>query len=508
MSATHPVEPPTPHPPTLAALWFAALVVAAIGTWLLFRAQPGLNWGIVTLSAALALVGGGRRWAVPDPAGARFARHATLLGTLALGLALATGAALTADGAAHVLIAVTACGLFAVAIDGSPGRSGVATFPFRVAGRVGLEVLRRLDETFFLASSARWRPLIRGTAVAIPVVLLFGVMLAAADPVLATARDQLVHLLTSWDALPRALFFGSLFVATAGACGRMARGHVSTGGARPLPDRAGIGAVERAIVLAAVTLLFAGFLVLQVSYLFGNLPSTTGSGVTFAEYARRGFAELTVVTTLCIVLIALLDHGVSRGSSRWPVRLLELVLLAELGLLLASAFRRLVLYETAYGFTIARVYGQASMVWLTVVLGVVGLELRRRFDGHRVVRRALVAAILLIVTMIYWNHEAWIVRRNVARVASTRQFDVRYAVWWLSPNAVPALVGALAELPPDVAASVRVELFGRYGTPGQDQRRWYEWNLRWAQARSALRELHGGRAPLVGGGVGSTFPTR
>jgi len=163
----------------------------------------------------------------------------------------------------------------------------------------------------------------------------------------------------------------------------------------------------------------------------------------------------------------------------------------ELALLLVSAFRRLLLCEDAYGFTTARLYGQVYMVWLAVVLSLVALELRRGLDGHRVVRRAGVAAALTLTGLIYWNHEAWIVQRNVARFAATRQFDARYAVWSLSLNAVPALIAALDKLPPDAAGPLRLELVKRYGTASPENLRWYEWNLRRAWAQRALSGIHG-----------------
>jgi Domain of unknown function (DUF4173) len=147
----------------------------------------------------------------------------------------------------------------------------------------------------------------------------------------------------------------------------------------------------------------------------------------------------------------------------------ELVLLGELALLLVSAFRRLLLYEDAYGFTTARVYGQVYMVWLAVVLSLVALERRRGLDGHRVVRRAGVAGALMLTGLIYWNHEAWIVQRNVARFAAPRQFDARYAVWSLSLNAVPDLIAALDTLPADAAGPLRFELTRRHGSAAPEE---------------------------------------
>ena len=37
-------------------VWAAAIIVAAIGAWLMFDAMPGINWGIWTACASVGLV--------------------------------------------------------------------------------------------------------------------------------------------------------------------------------------------------------------------------------------------------------------------------------------------------------------------------------------------------------------------------------------------------------------------------------------------------------------------
>ena len=68
-----------------------------------------------------------------------------------------------------------------------------------------------------------------------------------------------------------------------------------------------------------------------------------------------------------------------------------------------------------------------------------------------------------MTVLLYWNHEAWIVRQNVGRFLRTDQLDTSYLVWGLSPNATPALVGSISQLPPPLAGQVRDGLRQRYG---------------------------------------------
>ena len=268
----------------------------------------------------------------------------------------------------------------------------------------------------------------------------------------------------------------------------------------------GLGGQERLIVLGSVAALFGLFLALQLSYLFGDPAAAVGSGVTYAEYARRGFAELSTAASLCVLLILLLGGAFGRWDA--PDRLdgagraVSLLLLSETGLLLASAFRRIWLYEAAYGFTTTRLYAQAYMVVLGIVLALVAFELRGRVSARRVLRRAAGLGWAAVAALGCWNHEAWLARENIERALETGRLDAGYLVWILSPNAVPALVGGAGRLPPALADEVHVRLRDRYETVTRLHHcRWYEWNLGGSEAARALHQagiaIGGAREPLV-----------
>src|SRR5690606_14591714 len=140
-------------------------------------------------------------------------------------------------------------------------------------------------------------------------------------------------------------------------------------------------------------------------------------GVTFAEYARRGFFELTFVAAACGALLTLMRGGDGRPGDARVIQLLELTVVAEVVLLLVSAFRKMLLYEAAYGYTVSRLWGQGIMVVLAFSLGALALELRHSFGVNRLARRSALAAAAMLLVFTYWNHEAWITRRNLDRFA-------------------------------------------------------------------------------------------
>src|SRR5262245_58478831 len=186
-------------------LWSAAFVVAALGTWTLWSAAPGVNWGLWTFVAAAGGV-----------ACARFigGRPGVRVGLCAVACALGAGAAVTADSFFHVLIFLGVTWLFALAAylaDGPRGeRIGLALgslAPFVIMPLSLLEAGRRAGELTMVLGTERHRPVLRGSLLASMVVAVFAIILAGADPILAALRDELVLVLEQLEFIPRLIFF-------------------------------------------------------------------------------------------------------------------------------------------------------------------------------------------------------------------------------------------------------------------------------------------------------------
>jgi hypothetical protein len=251
-----------------------------------------------------------------------------------------------------------------------------------------------------------------------------------------------------------------------------------------------LGSGERLILIAGVTALLWLFIAVQLSYMFGNLPRITGSGITFAEYARRGFGELTIVSLATALHITGSERYGERDRRTGRTRMLTIALIVAVVLILGSAFYRVILYENAYGFTTARLYGQAFMVVVAVAVGTMTLEVVGELDTGRLFRRVSAAALLMLISLIYWNHEAWIADRNIDRFAATGKLDAGYLARELSLDAVPAIVDGIARLPEPARSELRSALARRYVNRQQIfERDWFEASISRAKARSALETL-------------------
>jgi hypothetical protein len=479
-------------------VWILATVGGAVAAGILFDAALGVN-----LVAWIALVAAGL--VAMRPRDDRTWR--TLALPLGFAVALAASAAVTASAAAQFVALMLAMSLLALATLISALRPSPRTYgpvfiliaPIRAFVMTVGSAVQTVGAGAGSIGVIRRHPALRGAILATPVALLFAGLFAAADPLFARGRDAVTDLFTSVDAIPRLVFFvaATLFVLGAYA-------YAASTGARDVapperPSRLPVpGTTERTIVIATAAVLSWLFVALQVVYLVGDAPARPGSGITFAQYAHRGFGELSVLATVAVLLVV---GALGQREATQPPRRLcvwVLALLAAVAGVLASAFHRVALYEGVYGFTTARVHAQAYMLVVLAVLALCALETVRGFDTARLARATMTAALVGICAMSFWNDEAWVVRADVARFAGTKRLDVHYLARRLSPDAYPALLAALPALPASQRQQLASALWPRATCTLRRGTRWFEWNLRRSRARAALAAHGYPLTPAVG----------
>ena len=326
--------------------------------------------------------------------------------------------------------------------------AALARPPSLVSAGVDLGAVRR-------RGGSHLAPVARGCLLALPVLTVFTCCLASADEVFADYVSDLFHLeflphLGEW--LWRGAMIGAVAWVVAGslACAIHRREEPDKVLA---PEKAfddlrqtvRLGFVEVTTLLTSVDLLFLVFVWIQFTYLFGGRTNITLEGYTYAEYARRGFFELLLVSLMALGLILILYHLTRRDTARQErlfILLSSLMILFVL-VILASAFQRLMLYEDAFGYTRLRLYGHVFMLWLGAVFGWFLVLLWRR--SGRFAIGVFVAAIGFLVTLNLINPDALIAERNLARYQATGKLDVYYLIT-LSDDAVPALLRARDQL--------------------------------------------------------------
>lgn len=213
-----------------------------------------------------------------------------------------------------------------------------------------------------------------------------------------------------------------------------------------LPKSFTLGAIEMTIVLGLMNLLFLSFVIVQIPYLFGGMDLVQSTpDFKLAEYARRGFGELVLVAAL-VLPILLFSHWLLRKDA--PVnekiyRILAGIQIALLFVIMISATQRLLLYtgNLGYGLTSARLYPMAFMVWMGIIFAWFALTVLRGVR-EQFAWGALWSALFVIGTLHVLNPDDLITRTNVRLMQEGRSFD-SYYVTDLSDDAVPALLESM-----------------------------------------------------------------
>ncbi len=494
----------TAFAPARPAIHGAARVVATAaaiglsGQFLFFDVGLGINFPIFIA----AFLGAG--WALRRPAPVPVRRDLWLAPAA---IAFAAFTAIRADTTIVTLDLLTAVGLTAAALASFGGRrvlarpfGDVVNLGFGAAGWTlagGAHAVSAAQSSLPSASTALNRarpalPFVRGMFIAIPVVLVFVALFAAADAVFASIIEDLWRVDLDPGDVPGRMIL-------AGIVGWLAAGALALAASKPPADAADrpsvrwrLGHTEAVTVLVAVNAVFLGFVLLQAAYLFGGLDTMRAIGMTYSDYARRGFFELVAVAVLAGGLVVVLEQVARQRSKLLIGMAIGLVLLT--GVVLVSAGLRLRLYQEAYGWTELRLYVIATIVLLGAGLLALGITLvtdRVRWIGHVLVVTALVIGLGLNV----FGPVRFITEQNVARFTDpgiiredgNAGLDAYYAAS-LGDDAIPDLVRALPLLD-DYEASVLRDLlaFRREEllfAPGLNA--WQAWNAGRNAARAAL----------------------
>ncbi|MCW1971039.1 MAG: DUF4173 domain-containing protein [Anaerolineae bacterium] len=300
-----------------------------------------------------------------------------------------------------------------------------------------------------------WRRVLVGIFISLPLLLVFGGLFAAADAGFARIVRRIFNLNLT-ELIARLIFIFVILWMGIGLLSTLILPIFRNIGKSSLPAPVKLGLVEFGLPLVALTLLFATFVVLQLTYLFGGEAMVSvASGLTYADYARRGFFELVMVAMLLLLVLLLTDWLMDKSDTRALTffRITASILIALMAVVMVSAFQRMWLYTQIYGLSELRLYPTAFMLWLAVTFGWFMLTtLRGR--TQRFIFGAMVAGFATLLVLNLINPDALIVRFNAQRAGglvplaprASRSFDSEY-VTQLSADAVPTVVEIMPSLP-------------------------------------------------------------
>ena len=258
--------------------------------------------------------------------------------------------------------------------------------------------------------------------------------------------------------------------------------------AAAVSTRKGLNALTVNTVLAMVCLMYTVYLFSQLAYISGGLSGILPEEFTMAEYARRGFFEMS---TLCTINLGLLCGCI------WLIRAESLPRLTKIAgsfiglitlFLVVTASAKMFLYIGSYGLTWSRVTTEVFMLWLAVTTVLVTIRLFLPKFGYM---KAVVLTAMVLGSLVFWvDVDSLVASYNVRAYQSGKleTVDVSH-LGNLGSAGVPWLIQLTEDADPEVAEKAR-EVLDRATDWGyyEEIEDFRHWNLTAARGARAMAD--------------------
>ncbi|WML44047.1 DUF4173 domain-containing protein [Neobacillus sp. PS3-40] len=353
---------------------------------------------------------------------------------------------------------------------------------FSFVGISGKSLKQGMNESRFLI----WKKVMIGIVISIPVLFVVLNLLMAAD----SQFERIIGGLPIWAKninpefilrfiailMYSLVFFGFMQV--------LFNKYILVANSEMEKTRFQLDGIIMLTVLVLLNVVYIMFTIVQFKYFFSG---TLQGDYTYAQYARRGFFELLFATlinlTVTVVTVTFVNQ-VTHLLKRFSQIMLTILLLAS-GVMLTSAFLRLLMYEEAYGFTFTRVLVHSFMIFLVIIFAYTLIKIW--------LERVSLFHFYFITSLIFYTGvnildlDRVVVNQNISRYEQTGKIDLQY-LNHLSNTGLLGLID-LYEKDPHVEGLKNI-LLERKKEALTENHPWQSFNLTRQQANKDLKNLH------------------
>ena len=187
--------------------------------------------------------------------------------------------------------------------------------------------------------------------------------------------------------------------------------------------------VSLSAFLCVLCFVYLVYLFSQLAYFFSAFSSILPEGYkfTYAQYARRGFFELCVISVinLLFIFVAVLISEKKENKLSLAVKLPAAFIVVFTFAIIFTALSKMIMYIGVYGCTVLRICTSAFMIWLIILF--ICLLIRifvRQFDF---LKYGLIFALVILAVLGIGNVNAQIARYNYNAYETGKiKMDVSY----------------------------------------------------------------------------------
>lgn len=241
-------------------------------------------------------------------------------------------------------------------------------------------------------------------------------------------------------------------------------------------------------VLICVVAVYGVYLVSQLAYFVGGFSGILPAEFTMAEYARRGFFEMTWLAVINLGIIVAAVALAEPRDSKVPLATRALCLFIGIVTLFfaATASAKMFLYIGSYGLTRLRLLVQVIIIFIALTVVFVAVWL---FKPKFSYMKAVLLSAMVIGACVAWaDVDTVVAAYNVDAYQSGKLESVDIGhLCALGDGAVPYLEELSQDSDSSIASAALNELHRRAGTGNSDIR---AWNMASSAALEILKDYH------------------
>lgn len=276
--------------------------------------------------------------------------------------------------------------------------------------------------------------------VTLVVLIVFGSLLASADPVFSKLIEDFFETFLERLVLST-LVAGFLLLITVFRY-------------KPQDSEYGchkIQTLSALIASSSLIALFGLFIFVQIKYLFADEATFKALDITYSDYVRAGFTQLLWVGALGLILSYFLhirsNITTQLNHINW-LKSANAILIFELFVILLSATKRNSMYISAYGLTRIRWVGGVFLFWLAAIFCLMAvLVLIKKFSDRYFISGFLVLGIIAVVFLNLINMDRVIA--NYQPSDDFKQIDYYY-LSLLSEDVADSLFAVVPNMEQDI----------------------------------------------------------
>jgi len=191
------------------------------------------------------------------------------------------------------------------------------------------------------------------------------------------------------------------------------------------------------ISVTPICILYAIFFFAQTAYFLSAFKSFLPDGLTYAQYARKGFFELCAIAVINLIVIALMNLLCKEKGEKAPkgLKVYTIIISIFTIMLIITAISKMVMYIQNYGLTLLRVYTSWFMLLLAIVF--VLSVIKAIWHKFNLARGCVLAFIVMLAILAFSNVDGIIAKHNVNSYQNgiTSEIDISM-MYQLSDSAV------------------------------------------------------------------------